>query len=90
MERRSRAWGFTVRVDGRLESAAALVQVARAGFAHALVPRGAALALGVAADALVTLPGLGRPVGVIGRKATLSAPAVLRLVSVLRSRFGGP
>ena len=89
LERRSRAWGFTVRVEGRLESAAALVQVARAGFAHALVPRGTALALGVPSDSLVALPGLGRPIGVIGRKATLAAPAVARLVSVLRGRFGG-
>lgn len=87
LERRSRAWGFTVRVEGRLESAAALVQVARAGFAHALVPRGTALALGVPAEALVALPGLGRPVGVVGRRATLAAPAVARLVSVLRARF---
>ncbi len=89
VERRSRAWGFTVRVDGRLESAAALVQVARAGFAHALVPRGTALALGVPPEALVALPGLARPVGVIGRHHTLAGASVARLVGVLRSRFGG-
>lgn len=85
--RRSRGWGFRLDVTGRLESAAALVQVARAGFAHALVPRGTALALGVPAEALVALPGLGRPVGVIGRRATLASPSVARLVAGLRARW---
>lgn len=41
-----------LRVAGRLESFASLVQFARAGFGHALVPRGVALAMGLQAKDL--------------------------------------
>lgn len=75
--------GFTLEVEARLESFAALVQTARAGFAHALVPRGIALELGVPADRLVALPGLNRPIAAVARRSTFERSAVRSLLSVL-------
>jgi DNA-binding transcriptional LysR family regulator len=75
--------GFSLEVVGRLESFAALVQVARAGFAHALVPRGIALDLGVPAERLIALPGLSRPIAAVARRSTFERSAVRAFLSVL-------
>jgi len=75
--------GFTLEVEARLESFAALVQVARAGFAHALVPRGIARELGVPANCLVALPGLSRPIAAVARRASFERSAVRALLGVL-------
>jgi DNA-binding transcriptional LysR family regulator len=75
--------GFAIEVDARLESFAALVQVARAGFAHALVPRGIARDLGVPANKLVALPGLTRPIAAVARRSTYERSAVRALLAVL-------
>jgi DNA-binding transcriptional LysR family regulator len=75
--------GFTLEVVARLESFAALVQVARAGFAHALVPRGIARDLGVPAERLITLPGLTRPIAAVARRSTFERSAVRALLAVL-------
>jgi DNA-binding transcriptional LysR family regulator len=75
--------GFTLEVEARLESFAALVQTARAGFAHALVPRGIALELGVPAERLVALPGLTRPIVAVARRSTFARSAARSLLAVL-------
>ena len=62
LPRLRRSLGFGLEVVGRLESFTALVQVARAGFAHALVPIGVARELGVPHDRLVRLGDLSRPI----------------------------
>lgn len=97
IERRSLTWeaiesriarlpkslGYALQVEARLESFAALVQVARAGFAHALVPRGIARELGVPADRLVALPGLARPIVAVARRSMFERAAVRSLLGVL-------
>lgn len=59
-------------VVGRLESFTALVQVARAGFGHAVVPLGVAEAL----RADVVRLDLARPIAVFARRTALQRPAV--------------
>jgi len=83
LARLHKSTGFTLEVEARLESFAALVQTARAGFAHALVPRGIALELGVPAERLVALPGLTRPIAAVARRSTLGRSAVRSLLAVL-------
>jgi DNA-binding transcriptional LysR family regulator len=65
-----------VRLDAEstVQSYAAVVQLARAGFGHGLAPISLALALGVPRRALVQLPapGLRRPLSLIGRPHTLA------------------
>lgn len=89
LRRRGRAWGFSVAVEGRLESFTALVQIARAGFGHALVPRGVAEAMGVPADAVLRLPELSRPIAAVARRTTLEHPAVVALVRALQRGWPG-
>jgi DNA-binding transcriptional LysR family regulator len=83
LSRLRKSAGFAVEVDARLESFAALVQVARAGFAHALVPRGIARDLGVPANKLVALPGLTRPIAAVARRSTYERGAVRALLAGL-------
>jgi DNA-binding transcriptional LysR family regulator len=83
LPRLRKSTGFALEVEARLESFAALVQTARAGFAHALVPRGIARDLGVPADKLVPLPGLTRPVAAVARRSTFERSAVRSLLSTL-------
>jgi len=83
LSRTKRALGFAVEVEGRLESFAALVQIARAGFANALVPIGVARDLGVPADRLIRLGDLSRPIAVVGRRTSFEHPAVRALLSEL-------
>jgi DNA-binding transcriptional LysR family regulator len=75
--------GFALEVEARLESFAALVQVARAGFAHALVPRGIARDLGVPSDRLVSLPGLTRPIAAVARRSTFERTSVRTFLALL-------
>jgi len=81
--RLKRSVGFGVEVTRRLETFTALVQVARAGFANALVPIGVARDLGVPLDRLVRLPGLSRPIAVVGRRKGLEQQAVRALLAEL-------
>lgn len=91
LERRLRArqprWGFDLRVVGRVESFAALVQLARAGHCHALVPRGIAVALGMEPQALVALPGLERPIAAVTRKRALRAGRIPAFIQALRAEW---
>jgi DNA-binding transcriptional LysR family regulator len=75
--------GYAIEVTGRLESFAALVQVARAGFAHALVPGGVARELGVPSNRLVRVPGLHRTIAAVGRKTVLDTAPVRALLAAL-------
>jgi len=81
--RLKRSAGFALEVTSRLETFTALVQVARAGFANALVPVGVALDLGVPLDRIVRLPGLSRPIAAVGRRKGLDQPAVRALLAEL-------
>jgi DNA-binding transcriptional LysR family regulator len=78
-----RSTGFAVRVVGRLESFTALVQVARAGFANALVPIGVARELGVPNQKLVPLGDLSRPIAAVGRRTAFKQPVVSSLLTEL-------
>jgi DNA-binding transcriptional LysR family regulator len=70
--------GVELHVRTELQSFAAVVQLARAGFGPALVPRPLALALGARAHELRALPapGLVRPVSLVGRKSALGRAPV--------------
>lgn len=80
--------GWRVAPEARIESFASAVQLARAGFGHALVPGGLARSLGVSAEAVVALPGLARPVVVCGRPSAWERPSVAALVAALARRVG--
>lgn len=79
--------GFAIEVQARLESFTALVQVARAGFANALVPIGVARELGVPRDRLLAVPGLARPIVAVGRRSTLERRAVRSLLGALAAEL---
>jgi DNA-binding transcriptional LysR family regulator len=83
LARVKRRAGFAIEVTGRLESFTALVQVARAGFANALVPRGVARDLGVPSDRLIAIPGLSRPIAAVARRSTFERKAVRALLGAL-------
>jgi DNA-binding transcriptional LysR family regulator len=86
-----RAAGLALRVTGTLQSFAALVQMARSGLGHAVVPIGIARSMGVPARSLVRLPapGLRRRVSLVGRKTTFVRPAAAAFRQALRRAVGG-
>ncbi|MET0386559.1 MAG: LysR family transcriptional regulator [Polyangiales bacterium] len=84
-----RSIGFSLEVVERLESFTALVQVARAGFAHVLVPIGVARVLGVPSDRLVRLGNLNRPIAAVARRTSFERPAVRALLSELTPLWAG-
>lgn len=79
--------GLSLRVAGTLQSFAALVQMARVGLGHALVPEGIARSMGVMEKSLVRLPppGLRRSVSLVGRKTTFARPAAAAFRRALRT-----
>jgi DNA-binding transcriptional LysR family regulator len=83
LPRLKRSIGFGLKIEGRLESFTALVQVARAGFGHALVPIGVARDLGVPLDRLVRLGDLSRPIAVVGRRTVFDRALVKALLAEL-------
>lgn len=62
-----------LRIVGRIESFSALVQLARAGYGHALVPVGIARALGAPVD---PLPHVARPIAIVGRAGVMGLERV--------------
>ncbi len=76
LARLRRERGLRIEVVQRLESFAGIVQMARAGFGHGLVPEGIARAMGVSAKRLIPLPrpGLTRPVHLLARRRTWERP----------------
>ena len=79
--------GLELRVERTVESYAALVQLARAGFGHGLAPRGVARALGIAPTQLIELPGRGlqRPIRFTARPTTFQLPLVAAVRAVIES-----
>lgn len=78
--------GVQLEVQETLESFACIVQLARTGFGHGLVPMGIARAMGVPKDRLVRLPkpGLWRPISLVGRRSSLQRPLVARFRAELQ------
>ncbi|HEY8945704.1 MAG TPA: LysR family transcriptional regulator [Polyangiaceae bacterium] len=83
LPRLARRAGITLEVVNRLESFTALVQVARAGFGHALVPMGVARELGVPLDRLSRLGDLSRPIAAVARRSVFERSGVVQLLSEL-------
>jgi DNA-binding transcriptional LysR family regulator len=83
-----RARGLGLTIARELQSYAAIVQLARAGFGPALVPWPLARALGaMRADAAsIPAPGLTRPVVLVARKTTWARPLVVKLANELKKR----
>lgn len=79
-----------IAITGRLESFTALVQAARVGLCHALVPRGVAIAMGVSRKSLVDLPGLTRPLALVARKRTLDRPGIAQFVGAIEAAWPRP
>jgi DNA-binding transcriptional LysR family regulator len=81
----ARSWGFSLKSEREVQSFSAIVQMARAGFGHGLVPVEVALTLGVPKSKLLHLPSPGAaiPVSFIGRQTTLASPLVGALYQAL-------
>ncbi|MDE3001620.1 MAG: LysR family transcriptional regulator [Gemmatimonadota bacterium] len=90
LEHRIRALsgGWNIQIDAAqtLQSFAGIVQMARSGFGHGLVPVGIARALGIPEPALVRFPepGLSRPIALVGRSTTFARPIVRSFHRILR------
>jgi DNA-binding transcriptional LysR family regulator len=82
----SRTRGLRLRAQPSAGSYACLVQMARAGLGHSLVPVGIARAMGVPEAALlqVPAPGLSRPVWLAARKTSLARPLVHAFITAWR------
>jgi DNA-binding transcriptional LysR family regulator len=87
LSRIKRSTGFAVHVVSRVETFTLLVQLARAGFANALVPIGVARDLGVPSHRLVPLGDLSRPIAAVGRRSALAQPAAAHLLMELAKSF---
>ncbi len=74
----SGAWGTTIEAEQTLQSFSCIIQMARHGFGHGLVPVGLALAFGISRKHLIRLPepGLFRPISLVGRSTTFARPLV--------------
>jgi len=85
LRRQAKKWRFKIEVVRTLQSFAPIVQMARSGFGHGLVPSGIARALGIRPGDLVRFPapGLTRPVSLVGRPTTLALPLVQRFHQAL-------
>ena len=79
-------WNFEIRVRQTLQSFTCIVQMARSGFGHGLVPLGVARAMGVPEDRIYHFsnPVLTRPICLIGRSSTLARPLVDSFARALR------
>jgi DNA-binding transcriptional LysR family regulator len=86
LARLARERGIRLEPEATVQSYTAVVQLARAGFGHGLVPRPLALALGVPQRALTALPepGLRRPIQIVGRAATLAREPATGFIAELR------
>ncbi|MGE3164741.1 MAG: LysR family transcriptional regulator [Planctomycetota bacterium] len=81
-----------LQVTQTLQSYACIVQLARCGFGHGLVPEGIALAMGVPPQAFARLPkpGLRRPIALVGRAKTFERPVVVRFHARLAESLRSP
>ncbi len=78
LKRARREWGFAIEIERTLQSFSCIVQLARHGMGHGLVPVGIAAALGVGSEEWIDLPppGLTRPISLVGRRTTFALPLV--------------
>ena len=78
LRRLEREHDFRIEVTTTVQSFAAVVQMARSGFGHGLVPEGLARAMGVPQSALKPFPGTGlwRPISLVARPRTLASDIV--------------
>lgn len=85
-ERFQNRTGIKIVPQTTLQSFSGIVQMARAGFGHGLVPLNLALAMGVPEDNIMRLPkpGLTRPICLIGRESTFEGAAAARFAGLLR------
>lgn len=85
IRRRAEAWGWSVTPAHTIESFPAVIQLARAGFGHGLVPLPLAMEAGVG-DACIRFPppGLDRSIVVVARRRTWERDSVRRFVDALR------
>ncbi len=75
--------GPSIKVRSEVESFAAVVQLAKAGFGHGLAPIGIATALGVPSSTLVSLKSVSREVSWIARASTLGRSSLSEFFRVL-------
>ena len=80
-------WPFSLVVAQTVQSFTCIVQMARAGFGHGLVPLGVAESLGVDRRMLARFPapGLTRPVSLVARPSTLARPLIQHFLTSLRA-----
>ncbi|MCH2660301.1 LysR family transcriptional regulator [bacterium] len=85
LRHQAKKWRYKIEVTRTLQSFTAIVQMARSGFGHGLVPLGVARALGIRSGDLIRFPapGLTRPISLIGRPTTLSLPLVQHFHQIL-------
>jgi DNA-binding transcriptional LysR family regulator len=79
--------GIRIEPETTVQSYTAVVQLARVGFGHGLVPLPLALALGIPRRALVSLPdpGVQRPIQLVGRAAALAREPAAGFADELRA-----
>jgi DNA-binding transcriptional LysR family regulator len=82
LARRAKAWGFRLVPSERIESFSAAVQLARAGFGHALVPRPLAEALGATVVDLPE-PGISRTICAVARPRVWERREIADLATAL-------
>lgn len=85
IRRRAAGWGWSVEPAHTIESFPAVVQLARAGFGHGLVPRPLAEFAGVEGLLSFPAPGLWRDIVVAGRRRTWDRGAVCAFLDALRT-----
>ncbi|NKB66172.1 MAG: LysR family transcriptional regulator [Candidatus Latescibacteria bacterium] len=80
---------FKLVVEQTVQSFTCIVQMARHGLGHGLVPKGLAHSMGVPADTCIDLPapGLTRPVNLVGRPTTFALPLVAAFHRQLRQHL---
>jgi len=86
IRRLQKRWKVKVEVEQTLQSFTCIVQMARNGFGHGLVPIGVARAMGIRPKNIAHLPspGLTRPISIVGRGTTLALPLVQSFRDALR------
>ncbi len=82
LARRAREWGFRLAPVQRIESFAAAVRLAEAGFGPALVPAALATAMGATVHPLPE-PGIHRTIHAVARQRTWDRGEVVALVTAL-------
>lgn len=86
LHRLSEALGLELEPGLRIESFTSAVALSQAGFGHALVPLGIALAMGVPAERVRRVPGAGRPIALYTRAGAQGRPVVERFADGLEAQ----